>query len=487
MPSAPQTRRGRSAVRAAQWVSRAIVPLMLFANVGCYWLALYLVLHGRPAGDVPDDAWQLVAVSALVGFQAVWLVWLRPQPFGTVVASLLLWQAAVLISDWETLAVQPGLLFALFVFAAERAGLRRWLVVTGGVVVTFATLVAAYALHAPLGAAPWRAPAVLIGWALVAAATVAGPAFAGAWYAGLRARAERIAELALRASSSEAVRTAEAVAAERRTLAQEIHDTSSAHLAALLALSAAAESTAAAGGAAHATLITQIRSEGERLYQGFERMLNSMRQEDRTVTETHQPGVRPGQHSVSELPALVEEHRTVTGADVSVWNVPAWHEIDHRLGPMRAHIAYRVVQEALSNARKHADGAAISITIEDDGSELLLRIENDPPPYPDTASRALRGLSLGYGLEGMRDRLVAAGGSLRTGPRQNGGWSVNALLPHPPHQRRARRRGVAPHDVQRETDEAHAEPSQGGGSIGADSTNAIADTSRPVIAEGAHA
>lgn len=432
-----------STVRITRWISRAIVPLAVVANLGSYTLSLYLLQRGHPFAVTRPEAWQLVTVSALITFQAVWLVWLRRQPLGTVSASVLIWLTAVMVGSWEPLAFQPGLLFALFVFPSERAGVWRWLSVGGMVITTFGMLVASSVLHAPTGATDWRSAAALIGWSLVTVATVGIPVVAGAWYAGLRTHAEHIAELALRASTGEAIRTAEAVAAERRTLAQEIHDTSSAHLAALLALSAAAESSALSGGEAHAVLITQIRSEGVRFYQGFERMLNSMRQDDRTVTETHQPGVRPGQHSVSELPPLIEEHRSITGVPVTVRHHPDLGEIDRRLGPMRAHIAYRVIQEALSNARKHAHGAAIVITIEDDSSEVLLRVENDPVPGLSAASGGARALSLGYGLEGMRDRLVAAGGSLRTGPRQNGGWSVNALLPHPPHQRRASTRDTA--------------------------------------------
>jgi signal transduction histidine kinase len=172
-------------------------------------------------------------------------------------------------------------------------------------------------------------------------------------------------------------------------------------------------------------------------------MLGSMRQEDRTVPGTHQPGYRPGQRTTAELVALVDEHRLLTGDAVDVRHEPELAEIDMRLGPMRAHIAYRVVQEALGNARKHATGARVVVSLEDDGTTLLLRIENDEPV--EVAGGPDRGLrpSLGYGLEGMRDRLVAVGGSLRTGPRRTGGWSVNALLPHPPRQRPAAGRRAA--------------------------------------------
>lgn len=438
--TATQASRASWTLRLARWAGAAAVPAAFPVNVGCYLLALYLLEGTRADHMAQTGAWQLVTVFILISGQAFWLAWLRRQALGTVAASLLLWQVAVLVGGYDALAVQPGVLLAVYSYSAERPGPRRAAVIVAGIISTAGVLIAAYMMHAPAGAPAWNSTPVLLAWAFIALATIGVPALVGGWYAQLRDRAERIADLARKVASGEAVRTAEAVAAERRTLAQEIHDTSSAHLAALLALSTAAQTSAITGGPAHERLIEQIRNEGERLYQGFERMLGSMRQEDRTVTEHHQSGHRPGQHATAELAELVQEHRRATGAPVTLLHDPALPEIGQRLGPMRSHIAYRVVQEALSNARKHSPGAAITVTVEDDGTTLLLRIENDAAPRPPggalhASGAPPRSLSLGYGLEGMRDRLMAAGGSLRTGPRQNGGWSVNALLPHPPHQR----------------------------------------------------
>lgn len=430
--------------RLARWVGAAIMPFALVTNVGAYLLALWLLDETGAAHAVHTEAWRFVTVLLLIGVQALWLVWLRRQALGTLLASVLLWSSAVLVGGHESLAVQPGVLLAAFGYTAERSGrLRGLMVALASLLASFGTL-AAHTLHARGGTPDWTTPAVIIASCLVGIATIAGPALAGGWYAQLRDRAEHIAELAHRATSGEAVRTAQAVAAERRTLAQEIHDTSSAHLAALLALGAAAQNSAGTADPTHRRIIRQMSDEGQQLFQGFERMLNSLRQEDRTVTEVHRPGHRPGQHSAADIADLVEEHRRIAGVAVTLLVDPGLEEIDHRLGPMRAHTAYRVVQEALSNARKHAQGADVTVIVEDDGETLLLRIENDETAEPVDLTGMPRdgSLSLGYGLDGMRDRLVAAGGSLRTGPRQRGGWSVNALLPHPPYRRDTGRRAM---------------------------------------------
>lgn len=428
MPEGATSRRG-STVRIAHALSRMIVPAAVAANIGCYLIGVVVLRELGFDHAVPTDAWRMVTVVVLMGIQGMWLLWRRSP--SCAVASLVLWNAAILVGGSAAVYLQPGVMLALFTLAAEAGRLTVGLIAGAGLVSTLATFGSAHLLLDVGHPGAWTRPPVWIAAGVTALATVALPAALGTWYAQLRARAERIADLAQRAAAGEAARTAEAVAAERRTLAQELHDTSSAHLAAVLALAAAAQNGLGRADARHRVLIEQIRDEGEQLYLGFERMLGAMRQGDRTLPDTHQPGHQPGQRSATEIDALVGEHRRITGATVVLVCEPSLEEIDLRLGPVRSHIAYRVTQEALNNARKHAPGATVSVTLEEDGASLLLTIANEAPPAPIAGGPEPARLSLGYGLDGMRDRLLAAGGSLRTGPRHGGGWVVNALLPHP--------------------------------------------------------
>ena len=94
--------------------------------------------------------------------------------------------------------------------------------------------------------------------------------------------------------------------------------------------------------------------------------------------------------------------------------------------------AYRILQESLSNALRHAPGAAVRVDLSyQDGPEeegqLSLRVENDPPPQPPVAPLR-RG---GQGLAGMRERVASDGGTLTTGPTPQGGFLVAATLPVP--------------------------------------------------------
>ena len=90
-----------------------------------------------------------------------------------------------------------------------------------------------------------------------------------------------------------------------------------------------------------------------------------------------------------------------------------------------AHLAFRVVQESLTNALRYAPGAAVSILISVDptGRSLDVRVENAGATKPASAVAGT-----GRGLVGLRERIVALGGRLVAGPTGTGGWAVDAHL-----------------------------------------------------------
>ena len=132
-------------------------------------------------------------------------------------------------------------------------------------------------------------------------------------------------------------------------------------------------------------------------------------------------GTSPGLPLVSEL----VRRASVTGLPVTCRFLRSCD----RLAPAASQAAYRVVQEALTNALKHAPGAPVDITIRGRDGELQVDVVNAPP------QRGSSGLSQsggGFGLAGMRERVAACGGSLTSGPTPAGGWQVSALLPADP-------------------------------------------------------
>jgi signal transduction histidine kinase len=88
--------------------------------------------------------------------------------------------------------------------------------------------------------------------------------------------------------------------------------------------------------------------------------------------------------------------------------------------------AYRILQEALANASRHAPGAEVSVVVTYSAEKLGVRVHNRPPSQPSTPGPA------GHGITGMRERAAAVAGTLRAGPTDDGGFEVVADLPVEP-------------------------------------------------------
>jgi signal transduction histidine kinase len=84
------------------------------------------------------------------------------------------------------------------------------------------------------------------------------------------------------------------------------------------------------------------------------------------------------------------------------------------------------VQESLTNASKHAPGAAVTVSLDHEADAVLLRVANGPggPDVPPPSEH-----EPGHGLTGMRERVALLGGSLSAGPAPDGGYVVSAVLP----------------------------------------------------------
>jgi signal transduction histidine kinase len=87
--------------------------------------------------------------------------------------------------------------------------------------------------------------------------------------------------------------------------------------------------------------------------------------------------------------------------------------------------AYRLVQEALTNALKHAPGAPVIVTVTAQSAQVTICVQNAAPAEQPSALARSGG---GFGLAAMRERVTACGGSLTAGPTAEGGWQVEAVL-----------------------------------------------------------
>jgi signal transduction histidine kinase len=122
--------------------------------------------------------------------------------------------------------------------------------------------------------------------------------------------------------------------------------------------------------------------------------------------------------------SLIEE--VVTRAARGGLDVSCRFEGDHQgVAASTAHVAFRVVQESLTNALRYAPGAAVRVLVNRSGRNLAVSVENDQ----STQDRP--GLSgTGRGLVGLRERVQELGGQLLAGPTPSGGWLVKATLPN---------------------------------------------------------
>lgn len=232
------------------------------------------------------------------------------------------------------------------------------------------------------------------------------------WLVGsvLRVRAQAARE---RASERLAQAERERVAAEteRARVARELHDVV-AHAVTLATIQAQVAREALPAGADDSVAALQALERTCRAaLEDLRRMLGVLRAVD--ATRDPQPGL-------DDLEALAERARC-TGREVALQINPA------ALAGVAAGAAltvHRIVQEGVTNALRHAPGAAIEIAVGRQGHELVVEIRNGPAARADVAVTA----SAGTGLAGMRERVGLWDGRMDAGPSDDGGWALVARL-----------------------------------------------------------
>jgi signal transduction histidine kinase len=134
-----------------------------------------------------------------------------------------------------------------------------------------------------------------------------------------------------------------------------------------------------------------------------------------------EPAERLPQPGLDRVAELVEGARRA--------GVPAKLRVVGSPRPLSAGVdlsAYRIVQEGLSNAGRHAPGTPTAVELRYGSGALHVRVANDRPP---STRRHGAFEDSGHGLAGMRERVAMLGGVLQVGPRPDGGFAVEATLP----------------------------------------------------------
>jgi signal transduction histidine kinase len=244
-----------------------------------------------------------------------------------------------------------------------------------------------------------------------------GPAAAGA---GIAARARR--EARRRTAAGEALADtmlAHSARGERARIARELHDVVAHHISMVAVQAETARLTTPGLPAAGAQRLLEIGDTARAGLTEMRRLLGVLRED---AAEAGAPVAdRHPQPGLPQLAGLVDAARDASGTASRLIVSGPVAEFD----PGVELAAYRIVQEALTNARRHAPGAAVDVELRYADDALRLRVrDNGPGP--------LRSAGGGQGLPGMRERALAVGGTLRTGPAPGGGFLVEALLPAKP-------------------------------------------------------
>ena len=228
---------------------------------------------------------------------------------------------------------------------------------------------------------------------------------------GSRRRAQQA--LADQAERTELEQARRAVLEERARIARELHDVVAHHMS-LIAVRAETAPYRLAG------LPESVREEFGSLSGAAREALADMRRL-LGVLRHDQPAERAPQPQLADLPVLVETARQA-GVPVELSAAPALDEVPAGVGVC----AYRIVQESLSNAGRHAPGAPVTVSVGHGVGAVVLRVANGPG---GPAGPAVNGHGPGQGLAGMRERVALLGGSLSAGPAPDGGFVVSAVLP----------------------------------------------------------
>ncbi|MFJ7420631.1 sensor histidine kinase [Streptomyces uncialis] len=365
----------------------------------CFLLAVIVgLMAGEALPDEPDLPPAMVAVDQVIGALACGALWLRRRwPVGLAVVLLLL----------GPLSSTSGgaALIAYFSLAVHRP-----------------FKYVAWICGASLLAVPfyfWMRPDPEVPFGLAVAFTMILTTTAVGWGLFVRSHRELLLSLrdrARRAETEAELRAEQAQRLARESIAREMHDVLAHRLTLLSVHAGALEFRPGAPENEIARAAGVIRESSHEALQDLREIIGVLR-----AGEGEESG-RP-QPTLAALDVLVAESRAA-GADILLDNqVTDPGTVPASVG----RTAYRIAQEGLTNARKHAPGAEVHVEVHGrPGQGLTLTLRNSPPPGDVPAVPGS-----GQGLIGLTERATLAGGRIEHGPATGGGFRITAWLPWP--------------------------------------------------------
>lgn len=404
-----------------------VAVLVLLAGLGTVRAGAPSDVFGRRVTSVP-----VAVVVATAAAQTLPLAWRRRAPLTVfwVVLAFCLLQVSLRLA----LRTDISLMIALYSVARYAPVRRRSVALLAGAGTVTAIILVIFRVPHLQHSTPF-----VLFFLCCAAAASAGLGLAG------RARQAQLAAMADRAARLETERDQRAkiaTATERARISREMHDIIGHNLAVIIGLADGGAALAPASPERAAQAMRLIAATGRQALSELRLTLGALR--DRPPGEADDaggPGLRP-QPGAADLPGLLDRTRAAgpqvtytTSGDLAA------------LTPGLQLAVYRIAQEALTNALRHAGPATtVQVMLDADprADQVRVTVEDTGPPggrpaqaggWPGQPGRP-RGPADdehdGQGITGIRERASLLGGTARAGPRPGGGWAVHAVLPMPP-------------------------------------------------------
>jgi len=385
----------------------AVFDALVAASVFAFGQAEVWNASGDGAASLVGPRW---ANATAYGVAALLLLARRQRPLAVLVAQCgALTVEVVAFGASESLGALVPVLIGVYSVAAY--GSRRSAVLGLGATVAWA---AAHTLSDPALDGPGEILGAASFWFLVPLA----------WLLGDYARTRRLyvgelADRALRAEQDQEEQTHRAVARERARIARELHDVIAHGVGVMVRQAEAGEVRLDTDPARARASLVAIAETGRQALTEVRRLVALLRTDDDPDDLSPQPDLG----SLDELFARVRHAGLeVTVRREAVTHVPAGLQL----------VAFRLVQEALTNTLQHAKATHADVALRREDDMLVAEVIDDGTGASDGGTAAVP--RTGQGLVGMRERVALYGGDLVAGPRPGGGFAVRARIPLPGHR-----------------------------------------------------
>ena len=394
--------------RLSRWAARHVV----LADLAVAALLAGVTIGPNIYRSATSPWWIIPAAACFVP-----LAWRRTHPAPAAAATAA--AAAILVAGGALTGVGfAAMWLAVYAVAAREP---RWQALTAAAVLEIIGIVTVVRL----------APAsVILAGTVLTTGTAAAAVGIGISQRTRRAYLAALEERAARLEYERDQQARLAAATERARIAREVHDIVTHSLSVMVALADCAAAASASSPQRAGTVMRQVAATGRQAIGEMRRAVGTLRCDDASSDDARPDDARPDEDAGRPLPGL--DNLDDLLAEVRAAGLPVRLTVTGAPRPLSsgAQLAvYRIVQESLTNARRHAPGAAgATVTLQYLDHGIDVEIYNDGPVSSILAGRAAPGRGDGLGIAGMGERAATYGGSVTAGPRAGGGWVVRARL-----------------------------------------------------------